>query len=74
MFKNFLMKKMIQRQGASPEQAEMIVKVMEKNPALFQQIAEEIQVKVKSGQDQQAAALAVMMAHQAELQKLMTDK
>ena len=70
MFQNFLIKKMLRSQGATPEQAEMVAKLMSKNPDLFKQIAEEIQVKIKAGQSQQEAAMQVMLAHQTELQKL----
>lgn len=70
MFKNFLVKKMLKSQGASEEQAELIIKIMEKNPGLFQQIAAEIKTKVDGGMPQQEAAMQVMMAHEAELKQL----
>jgi methyl coenzyme M reductase alpha subunit len=70
MFKNFLVKKMLKSQGASDEQAELIIKIMEKNPSLFQQIATEIKTKVDGGMSQQEAAMQVMMAHEAELKQL----
>lgn len=71
MFKNFLVRKMLRAQGASEEQADVIVGLMEKNPALFKQIASEIEEKIKSGQDKQAAAIEVMAAYEAELKKMM---
>jgi hypothetical protein len=49
----------------------MIISAVEKNPKLFQDIAVEVQEKVKGGMDQQAATMQVMMAHQKELQDLM---
>lgn len=71
MFKEFFLKKMLRSRGVNNEQADLILKIMNKNPDLFKQIAAEIEAKVKSGQSQQEAAMAVMQAHQAELQKLM---
>lgn len=62
---------MLRSRGVNNEQADLILKIMNKNPDLFKQIAAEIEAKVKSGQSQQEAAMAVMQAHQAELQKLM---
>lgn len=70
MFGDFLLKKMLKSHGVSEEQASQVMNIVKQNPALFKQIAEEIQEKVKSGQDQQAAAMEVMLAHQAELEKL----
>ncbi len=70
MFGNFLLKQMLKRQGISDEQAESVLKMVEKNPGLFQQIALEIKEKVKSGKSEQEAAVEVMAAHQEELKKL----
>jgi len=71
MFKEFLMKKMLKAKGASDDQINMMITLVEKNPELFQKIASEIDVKVKSGQDKERAAMEVMMAHQEELRELM---
>jgi hypothetical protein len=71
MFKEFLMKKMLKAKGASDDQVNMILKLVEKNPELFQKIAGEIDAKVKSGQAQEQAAMEVMMAHQEELKGLL---
>lgn len=71
MFKEFLMKKMLKAKGASDDQINMILKLVEKNPELFQKIAGEIDAKVKGGQNQEQAAMEVMMAHQEELKGLM---
>lgn len=73
MLKNFLMKKMLKAKGASDEQVDMIVKLVEKNPELFQKIAKETEEKVKQGKDQQTATMEVMMAHQEELKGLMSN-
>lgn len=71
MFKEFLMKKMLKSQGVPEDQVEKVLAIVEKNPELFKKIAAEIQEKMKSGMDQQAAAMAVMQAHQEELKKIL---
>ena len=73
MFKNFLIKKMLKSQGVSDQQADVILELVEKNPELFQKIAGEIEQRVKSGEDKQQAAMAVMTAHQAELKQVIGD-
>lgn len=74
--KNFVMKKLIQQQlkNAPPEQQELIMTLMEKNPELFEKIAMEMQTEIKSGKTQMAAAMKVMPKYQAELQAIMGDK
>jgi hypothetical protein len=72
-FKDLLLKKMLKSQlkGVPEAQQDMIISAVEKNPKLFQDIAVEVQEKVKGGMDQQAATMQVMMSHQKELQDLM---
>ena len=70
MFQNFLLKKMLQKQGVPEAQIDMFLKMMEKNPELFKIIAEEIQTKVKSGLDQNTASMQVMKKYEGELRKL----
>lgn len=68
--KNFAVKKMLQSQlkDAPPEQKEMIMGLMEKNPKLFEQIAKEIQEEMKTnGSNQTAAAMKVLPKYQKEL-------
>lgn len=71
--KSFLMKKMLKSQlkGVPEAQQDMIINAVEKNPELFENIAKEVQEKIKGGMDQQAATMQVMMAHQKELQEVM---
>jgi len=73
---NFLMKAMLKKQlaGLPAEQRDMIIKAVEANPKFFEQIAKEIQVKVKQGIDKQTATMSVMMSHQNELRKLMQQQ
>lgn len=70
MFGNFILKKMLRTQGVPPEQIDMFVKMIEKNPELFKKIAEEVQEKIKAGVDQQTAGMQVMQKYQEELKKL----
>ena len=70
MLKNFLIKKMLLKQGVPKEQIDMVMTMMEKNPELFKTIAVEIQQKVKSGVDQNTASMDVMKKYESELKKL----
>ncbi len=70
MFQNFLLKKMLRTQGVPEAQIDMFIKMMEKNPELFKNIAKEIQEKTKGGMDQTAASMEVMKKYEAELRKL----
>ena len=70
MFKNFLLKKMLRTQGVPEAQIDMVINMMEKNPELFKKIAEEIQVKIKGGMDQQSASMEIMKKYEVELKKL----
>ncbi|OHA80876.1 MAG: hypothetical protein A2675_02165 [Candidatus Yonathbacteria bacterium RIFCSPHIGHO2_01_FULL_51_10] len=72
MIKEFLIKKMIKSKmpGVSDEQIDQVINLVQKNPALFQKIAEEAQAKIKAGMGQEQAMMAVMQAHAAELKAL----
>jgi hypothetical protein len=70
MFKNFLLKKMLKGQGVPEEQIDMVLSMMEKDPELFKKIAEEVQEKIKSGQDQMSASMEVMRKYQDQIKKL----
>jgi 2-oxo-4-hydroxy-4-carboxy--5-ureidoimidazoline (OHCU) decarboxylase len=71
--KTFLMKKMLANQMKGVPQAEQdkILAILEKDPSLFQKIAEETQAEMKKGKDQQEAALFVAKKYETELKKLM---
>lgn len=60
-----------QMKNIPSEQQEKIITAFEKDPAFFQDIAKQIQNKVKEGKDQQTAAMEVMMANQQKLADLM---
>lgn len=70
MFQNFLLKKMLRTQGVPPEQIDMFIRMIEKNPELFKTIASEIQEKMKGGMSQMDAGMQVMKKYEVELKKL----
>ncbi len=70
MFQNFLLKKMLRVQGVPSEQIDMFVSMMEKNPELFQNIAKEIEEKVKGGMDKTTAGMEVIRKYESEIKKL----
>lgn len=52
-------------------QREQILAMVEKDPKLFEKIAEEIQAEVKKGKNQMAAAMTVLPKYREELAKVM---
>ncbi len=62
---------MLRTQGVPPDQVEMFIKMMEKDPKLFEKIALEIQEKVKNGVDKMQAGTEVMQKYEADLKKLL---
>lgn len=70
---NFIMKAFLKKQlkNVPPEQADMIIALVEKNPALFKKIAEEIHAKVSAGVNQEEAAMAVVKEHENEIKELL---
>lgn len=75
--KNFAVRKMLDRQlkNAPPEQKEMIMALMEKDPAVFEKIAKEMQEELKkNGNNQMAAAMKVLPKYQKEIMGAMTPE
>ena len=75
--KNFAVRKMMERQlkDAPPEQKEMIMALMEKNPAVFEKIAKEMQAELKTnGNNQMAAAMKVLPKYQNEIMQAMSPE
>jgi len=70
MFQDFLIRKMLRKQGVPEAQIEMFVNMIAKNPELFKTIAKEVEEKVKGGMDQMQAGMEVMKRHEEELKKL----
>ena len=54
------------------EQREKLMAVMEANPDFFKMIGDKVQARIKNGESEMVATMAVMREHQAELQKIMT--
>jgi primosomal protein N' len=71
--KDFATKKLLERQlrNAPPQQRQMIMTIMEKNPELLTKIAKEIRAEVKKGSSEMSAAMKVMPKYQKELQEAM---
>lgn len=61
---------MLRTQGVPEAQIDMFVQMIEKNPELFKKIAEEVQMKVKAGMDQNAASMEVMKKYENELKQV----
>ncbi len=70
MLKEFLLKKMLRGKGVPDEQIDPLLEMINKNPALFQKIAEEVQEKLKKGGDQMQVTMEVMQKYQAELKNI----
>lgn len=75
--KQYATKKLLQQQlkNAPPEQREMIMGLMEKNPELLEKIAVEMQAELKTnGNNQMAAAMKVLPKYQKELLSAMSPE
>ena len=72
MFGNFVMKKLLQSKmkDVPAEDQEKIFAMLEKNPGLFQKIAEESQEEMKKGKSQMDAVMSVMKKYEEDLKKL----
>lgn len=73
MIKNFLMKQLLKKQmkGVPEETQNKIFDAIEKNPKFFEEIAKEIESKVKGGKSQSEASMEVLRKRQDELRKIM---
>ncbi len=74
--KDFFLKQALKHKmkDVPEEQRDMLLKAMEAHPDFFNKIGEEVQRRVKGGQSEMVATLAVMREHQSELQKIMTNR
>jgi len=72
-FKNMAMRTMLKSQmkGVPTDQQDKILNAFEANPQLFEDIAKEVQEKMKAGKTQMEATMEVMTKHQEELKKIM---
>jgi hypothetical protein len=66
------MKQMLKKQmkDVPAEQQDKMFEMVEKNPELFQKMAEEIKAEVDKGTEQMMATMKVAKKYQSELQKL----
>jgi predicted transcriptional regulator len=73
--KNFAIKKLLDKQlkNAPADQRQMILELVEKNPALFEKIAKEMQAKSNSN-NQMAAAMKVLPKYQKEIMSAMSPE
>lgn len=75
--KQYAMKKMIssQMKDVPEDQQQMIMEMIEKDPALFEKIAKEMQEELKSnGNNQMAAAQKVLPKYQQEIMAIMSPE
>ncbi len=75
--KQFALKKVLQSQmkGVPEEQQQMILEMIEKDPALFEKIAKEMQAELKTnGNNQMAAASTVLPKYQKEIMAVMSPQ
>ena len=75
MFKEFLMKKLIasKLKDLPKAQQEMIMRLVTKNPKLFEEIAIKIKKKTDAGANEMMATQTVMKEYQGQIQKLMSE-
>lgn len=75
--KQFATKKLLEAQlkNVPEEQQAMIMEMVEKNPALFEKIAKEMQAELKAnGNNQMAASMKVLPKYQAEIMAVMSPE
>jgi hypothetical protein len=75
--KSMAIKKLVQSQmkGVPVEQQQMITEMLEKDPALFEKIAKEMQEELKSnGNNQMQAAMKVLPKYQKEITAIMSPE
>lgn len=75
--KNFAVKKLVESQmkNVPADQREMIMTMLEKDPALFEKVAKEMQAELKAnGDNQMKAAMKVLPKYQKEIMAAMTPE
>jgi len=75
--KTFAIKKLLESQmkNVPEDQKQMIMEMLEKNPALFETIAKEMQAELKTnGNNQMAAATKVLPKYQKEILAVMSPE
>ena len=75
--KQFALKKVLQSQmkNVPGDQQQMIMEMLEKDPALFEKIAKETKEELKkNGNNQMAAAMKVLPKYQKEIMQIMSPE
>jgi succinate dehydrogenase flavin-adding protein (antitoxin of CptAB toxin-antitoxin module) len=73
MFKNFILKQVVKHQakGMPDTQREQVLKILEKDPQLFERISREIEKRKKGGENETKASIEVMKKYRTELAKVL---
>ncbi len=74
--KNYATKKLLERQlkNAPEDQKEMIMTMLDKDPALFEKIAKEMQEEMKKGGSEMSVAMKVLPKYQKEIMAIMSPE
>lgn len=75
--KNFAVKKLLDSQlkNVPQEQRDLIMTLVEKDPALFEKVAKELQAEMKAnGDNQMAAAMKILPKYQKEIMGAMPQE
>ena len=75
--KNFAIKKLLESQlkNVPADQKEMILTMVEKDPALFEKVAKELQAEMKvNGNNQMKAAMKILPKYQKEIMAVMSPE
>lgn len=75
--KSFAIKKLLESQlkNVPADQKEMILTMVEKDPALFEKVAKELQAEMKvNGNNQMKAAMKVLPKYQKEIMAVMSPE
>jgi len=73
MFKSMMIKQMMKKQlaGMPKEQREKIEALVEKNPEVFVELAQEVQKEMQGGKDQMSALMAVAERNKEKLKGIL---
>ncbi len=71
--KNYILKKYMKSKmkNVPQQQQDMIMKLIDEKPELFEKMGKEIKQKTKEGKSETAASMEVMRKYQNELRELM---
>lgn len=76
LIKNFFLKNAAKfgTRNMPKDQQEMVMKIIEKNPAIFEKIAKETKELIDAGKPEMYATFEVMQKYQKELQEALKDE